>query len=304
MCLDNKEASSMQRPTVPFRASNVFFYYVDLERATTFYRDILGFRLLADYGKARIFQLAFSSFLTLVDTTIGMHSSDEAKTVTLACVTPDVEGWYDYLSSRQVSVLRKLAVQPGEPHDGFVILDPEGYYLEFERFNNHTDNEQLNALLSALPPTYVDSASGSSRPPELAITATMLWLYYRETAGAQHFLQETLGLQQVCRQPIATIYAASPSGFLGAVIAGRGLHDYTEQKAVTVSLVTDQINAWYGWLETRPDVRLRHAEIVTRERYRAFVGYTPEEYYFEFNTFLEHPDNQEFLQALHPATSG
>jgi hypothetical protein len=102
----------------------------------------------------------------------------------------------------------------------------------------------------------------------------------------------------VYEQSIATIYAASPSGFLGAVVAGQGFHPYAEQKAVTVSLLTDEIEAWYSWLPTRPNVRLRTGEIAKRERYHALVVYTPENYYFEFNTFLEHPDNQEFMRAL------
>jgi hypothetical protein len=38
--------------------------------------------------------------------------------------------------------------------------------------------------------------------------------------------------------------------------------------------------------------------VVTRERYKALVAYMPENYYLEFNTFLEHPDNQAFLRAL------
>ncbi len=289
----------MQRPTLPFRASNSFFYYDDLDRATNFYQQTLGFKLVADYGKARTFQIASSSFLILVDSTIGMHSTDEAKTVTLASVVPDVQGWYDYLQAQQVPFHKELAMQPGRAYDGFVALDPEGYYLEFVRFNPHADNEQLLPLLSALPSTLPDANVKSTRPAELAITATVLWLYYQGISEAQDFLEETLGLKKVYEQSIATIYAASPSGFLGAVVAGKGLHAYSEQKAITVSLLTDEIEKWHSWLATRPNVRLRTEEIATRDRYKALVAYTPENYFFEFNTFLAHPDNQELLRALH-----
>ncbi len=292
----------MQRPTLPFRANNAFFYYTDLDRATTFYGQTLGFTLVADYGKARTFQIASSSFLTLVDSTIGMHSADEAKTVTLASVVPDVQGWYDHLKGQEVQFHKELAIQPGRAYDGFVALDPEGYYLEFVRFNDHPDNAQLLPRLNALPPTYPDANETSQRPAKLAITATVLWLYYQEIPEAQEFFEETLGLKNVYAQSIAIIYSASPSGFLGVVMAGKGLHAYAEQKAITVSLLTDEIEEWLQWLPARPNVRLRSGEIVTRERYKALVAYTPENYYFEFNTFLEHADNQKFMRALHLST--
>ena len=290
----------MQRPTLPFRASNVFFYYADLDRATSFYGQTLGFKLVADYGKARIFQIASTSFITLVDNAIGMHSSEEAKTVTLASVVTDVQGWYDYLQGQQVPIHKELAMQPGRAYDGFVALDPEGYYLEFVRFNDHVDNARLLPRLNILSPTQGDLSDGHSRPAALTISATILWLYYQEKAATHEFMAQTLGLATVYEQPLATIYAASPSGFLGAVVAGEGLHPYSEQKAVTISLLTDEIENWLKWIPTRPDARLRTGELAVRERYHALVAYTPENYYLEFNTFLEHPDNDEFMRALYP----
>ena len=64
-------------------ASNVFFYYEDVEAATAFYRDVMGFRVAADYGFAKIMQVAPKSFITLVDHTKGMHSADEPKTTAI-----------------------------------------------------------------------------------------------------------------------------------------------------------------------------------------------------------------------------
>ena len=290
----------MQRPTLPLRASNVFFYYADLDRAVSFYGQTLGFKLVADYGKAKIFQIASTSFITLVDNAIGMHSSEEAKTVTLASVVTDVQGWYDYLQGQQVPIHNELAMQSGRAYDGFVALDPEGYYLEFVRFNDHVDNARLLPRLNTLPSTQGDVSEAKSRPAELTITATILWLYYQAKAATHEFMTETLGLEPVYEQSLATIYAASPSGFLGAVVAGEGLHPYSEQKAVTVSLLTDEIENWLKWIPTRSDARLRTGEIAVRERYHALVAYTPENYYLEFNTFLEHPDNGGFMRALYP----
>ncbi|UCC24383.1 MAG: VOC family protein, partial [Gemmatimonadales bacterium] len=115
-------------------ATNAFYYYRDVEAAWAFYRDVLGFETVADYGFAKILRVAPASYLTLVDETRGMHSVDEPRSVTLAIVTEEVEGWWAYLSEREVPVRAPLGeVEPGQPHDGFVAIDPEGYFLEFER---------------------------------------------------------------------------------------------------------------------------------------------------------------------------
>jgi hypothetical protein len=132
----------------------------------------------------------------------------------------------------------------------------------------------------------------------LAILGTVIWLYYDDVAAGQRFLGETLGLPWIFEQEIATLYASSTSGFLGIVVAGEGLHPSSDDKAVTVSLLTDEIEEWHARLQAREDVRLKSDEIVTRERYRAFVAFAPENYFFEFNTFLDHPDNQAFMEAL------
>jgi hypothetical protein len=216
----------------------------------------------------------------------------------------DVEGWYAYLSGQRVPIHRALDVRPGQPRDGFVALDPEGYFLEFERFNDHPENAALLPRLRRLAPIPPDPAG--NRPAHLGITATVLLLYYRDLAAGRRFWEETLGLHQTAAAPdFYAVYPVSASGFLGAVAAGRGLHPYTEQKAVTVSLLTDEIEAWFAWMQECADqqtgVRLRHEAISTRNpRYEAFVIYSPENYFVEFNLFLAHPDNQEFLAALAP----
>jgi catechol 2,3-dioxygenase-like lactoylglutathione lyase family enzyme len=285
------------RFSAPFLANNAFFYYADLASATRFYQQVLGCTLVADYGFAKTFHLARSSFLTLVDATKGMHSSSEPKSVTLALVTEQVEAWYDYLTRQGVAIKHELNPKPNQTHDGFVALDPEGYYLEVERFNRHPENEELLPRLAQVAPT-LPSAAPSQRPTNLGITATVLWLYYQDVPAIQRFYEQSLGLQQVVDQGWAKIYAASPSGFLGPVVAGKGLHPYSEQKAVTVSLLSDDVAPWFTRLQHDPAFRLHTQEIVRRERYHAFVGYDPEGYFMEFNTFVAHPDNQRLLQVI------
>ena len=128
--------------------SNAFWYYNDLDAATDFYTKTLGLKIAADYGYAKILQVASSSYLTLVDGTMGMHTPDEPKTVALALVTDQLDEWWDYLNLQGVE-MRSDEYNPTEnsAHDGFVAYDPEGYYLEFDSFLPHEDNEELLRII-------------------------------------------------------------------------------------------------------------------------------------------------------------
>ncbi len=275
-------------------ANNAFFYYDDVEAATTFYTQTLGLRLAADYGFAKIVQVASTSYLILVDADEGMHSTDEPKTVALALITDQLDEWYAYLVDQGVEMRGGFNPTEGRPHDGFVAHDPEGYYLEFERFNAHPENELLMPLLEQSE-TLLTTVPGG-----LGFKATVLWLYYRDTAGALAFLEEKLGLEKVVDQGWAWIYQTSPSGYIGPVDETRGMHSYTEQKAVTVSFFTDDIDGWHSYVTETNAFELRETEVSADSagRFRAFVGYDPEGYFLEFDTFLEHELNVRLLESL------
>ena len=114
--------------TNPIQATNVFYYYADLDNAYRFYTDILGLETAADYGFAKILKIANRSFITLVDAEKGMHSVEEPKTTTIAFVTDQVADWYRYLQESGVTIERPFTIKEGSGHDGFVALDPEGYF--------------------------------------------------------------------------------------------------------------------------------------------------------------------------------
>ena len=64
-------------------ANNAFFYYDDLDAATEFYSETVGIRVIADYGFAKILHVAPTSYLTLVDGSMGMHTPDATELVIL-----------------------------------------------------------------------------------------------------------------------------------------------------------------------------------------------------------------------------
>ncbi len=243
-------------------ANNAFFYYDDLYAATAFYTETLGFNLIADYGFAKILQIATTSYLTLVDGTRGMHTTDEPKTVAIALVTDQLDEWHTYLTM-------------------------------------HPQNRDLIPLLQRAETITSDTRGTTLVPEGLGFKATVLWLYYRDMENIQRFYEERLGLSLTVDQGWAKIYHTSPTGFLGLVDESRGMHSYTEQKAVTVSLLTDDLDGWFEYARDHEAFELRSPEIsTTDERFRAFVGYDPEGYYLEFDTFLSHEANEELLESL------
>lgn len=296
-------------------ATNAFYYYADLQSAWDFYTRILGFETVADYGFAKILQVSPTSYLTLVDEARGMHGSTEPKSVTLAVVTEEVEDWWEYLQSQGVEMRSPLgSTGEGRPHDGFVAVDPEGYLLEFERFNPHPENDRLLPVLADSPALYLqageDVAPGvmSSRPAGLGVQATILWLYYRDLESIQDFYRRLFRRDIVVDQGWAKVFPVSATGFLGFVDGERGLHSATEEKAVTISFFTTAVEDWLGRAGDVPGFSLRTEGLTSESTaegafVRTFVGYDPEGYFLEWDTFLEVPANGELLRRMEYGTS-
>jgi predicted enzyme related to lactoylglutathione lyase len=279
------------------QATNAFYYYSDLEAAWAFYTDVLGLETVADLGFAKILQVAEASFLTLVDAERGMHSAAEPKTVTLAFVTDEVAGWWEYLSAAGVPMRADFDLIEGRPHGGFVAIDPEGYYLEFERFNPHEENARLMPLLDQIEPLY---SGRGSRPGDLGIRATVFWLYYDDLGPPQRFYEELLGVDLLVDQGWAKVYEASRSGFIGLVDGAHGLHQTTDEKGVTISLFTSDVEAWFERVKVLGTLELRTPEITDEsKRVRVFVGFDPDGYFLEWDTFLDREGNERLLDLLH-----
>ena len=159
----------------------------------------------------------------------------------------------------------------------FVVMDPEGYKIEFEQFNPHPENELLMPLLDALPGDKNDSPKKTHllRPsilktiilprqardkhrentqkerlcvfllvdvptslPGLSFHAHISWLYYRDPPAARSWHTGVLGLEMVLTQPtVADVYQTSPSGFFGAVNEANGMSDWAPSPAITLSFL-------------------------------------------------------------------
>ncbi len=279
------------------RASNVFLYYKDLDKAADFYSKTLGMQLVADYTMAKIFRMTSDSYVILVDAKKGMHTTEEPKTVALALITDQLDEWYAYLKTTDVKIKYDYNLKPNRAHDGFVIYDTEGYLLEFERFNAHPENENFLPQLDQLK-----TIAAGNLPSELGFKATVTWLYYKDMVAMENFYQEVMGLTRVADQGWAKIYKGSESGYVGLVDERRGMHSFTEKKAVNVSFIMDDLDGWFKYVKGNQSFTLREDTVSTgpESKYRAFVGYDPEGYYFEFDTFQEHADNTLLMEYLYP----
>jgi catechol 2,3-dioxygenase-like lactoylglutathione lyase family enzyme len=288
---DGAPATSEVAMTVPdIQATNAFYYYRDVEAAWAFYTDVLGLETVADFGFAKIMRVAGASYLTLVDAERGMHSADEPKSVTLAIVTEQVEEWWEYLSGQGVEMRGDFNYREGQAHDGFVAIDPEGYLLEVERFNPHEENVDLMPILDAVEP--ITTSHG------LTIQGTVFWLYYASLPPNEAFYERLLGVDLLVDQGWAKVYQASSTGFVGLVDGSRGLHQATEEKGVTISFVTGDIDAWVERVRAQ-GLETRSAEIGDESgRVRTFVAYDNEGYFLEWDTFLDVEGNERLMELL------
>jgi hypothetical protein len=177
-----------------------------------------------------------------------------------------------------------------------VAIDPEGYFLEFERFNPHAENERFMPVLDATQTLLADPASRV--PAGLGFKATVLWFYYKDMDGIQRFYEDTLGFDLIVDQGWAKIYPIGPTGYFGLVDESRGMHQFTEEKAVTLSILTDDIDGWYDYVSEQPNVEMRSEAIHDADNYRAFIAYDPGGYYLEWDVFKPTDDNTKLLQAI------
>jgi len=282
------------------QANNLFLYYKDMRKALEFYSETLGMELVADYGMAYILRMTADSYLILVDAAKGMNSAEEPKTVALAFLTDKLEEWYAYLKSQDVKFKYEYQPKQGSAHDGFVAVDPEGYLLEFERFNQHPENERFIPILKQNKKNAISSTQKDKLPDGLSMHSTITWLYYKDILAMQNFYQDVCGLEMVADQGWTKIFKVSDTGFLAIVDEKRGMHSYTEKKAVNVGFIIEDLEGWFEYARENKLFDLFEDELGEgpETRYKAFVGFCPEGYFLEFDHFYPHDDNTLLLQHL------
>ena len=283
-------------PDFGIQGTNLFLYYKDLQKAKAFYNETLGLEIISDYGFAVTVKITDDAWLTLVDAVVGRHKADEPKSVAIALLTNHLAEWNIYLQNEGVPIKYEYKPKDNNAHDGFVAIDPEGYLLEFEMFKQHPENEKLMPLL----PKY-DGLSGATDKwsKNEGFYGAVTWLYYQDLQEAEQFYEEKIGLRKIVDQGWAKVYQASKSGYIGLVDERRGMHRFTEQKGTSVSFIVKDLDGWYAYVKNQePFPLVKEMYSGKEERYNAFVGKDPGEYFLEFDQFLEHVDNKRLLELI------
>ena len=127
------------------------------------------------------------------------------------------------------------------------------------------------------------------------------WLYYDDMAGADAFFREVMGFERVVDQGWAKIYRTGRDAFLGAVAGDRGFRKPQQDAAVLITLVTQDVDGWYGYLEERGTKILTGIENREDIEIRCFFFQDPGGYAFEVQEFLEPDAVEMFHGRIHGA---
>lgn len=300
---------SLRAADTPFHdfgitANNFMFYHKDLEAAAEFYEDVIGLQKVLDYGTAKMYRLAGTSYITLVRGRADRHNLGPSKPVTVSLITDDIQAWHNHLVGENIQIEHEQLSGDGLAHDSFVALDPAGYFLQFMRINPHEQNEVLLQTLNQSEPIYAKPVVSGATGPTLRIRATVTSFYYKDPGAAQNFYERELGFQLVTDEDIARIYQTSPTGYFRLVGAGGGLHAPTEdigqKKGVMLSLYTDNVDAWFDFVVDQDEVVMRTPEMVDIENLREFSFNDTGKYSVELNYFKDTPANEQLREILYP----
>ena len=114
-----------------------FFYYNDLERASQFYRDVMGFELVIDLDFAKVYKIYDDAHVGLVDGNRGYLKAGLEKPVMLTFIAKDVDVWYRYLRGKGVEIEQEPREADYLKMKTLLIRDPEGYLIEILKWLTH-----------------------------------------------------------------------------------------------------------------------------------------------------------------------
>jgi predicted enzyme related to lactoylglutathione lyase len=118
------------------------------------------------------------------------------------------------------------------------------------------------------------------------IRSQITFLYYQELEPIDRFYRDVMGLELVEDQRWAKIYAVGRGAFLGIVSGDKGFHRPRDENAVLVTLIVDDVLAWYDYLEERGVKLLTEVKEVEEIQARVFFLKDPGGYALEIQQFL------------------
>lgn len=120
-----------------------------------------------------------------------------------------------------------------------------------------------------------------------SISSQITFLYFDDLNSAVPFFEDVMKLERVEEQQAAKIYRIGEGAFLGIVDGTKGHWRAQEQSAVLITLVVEDVKAWYDHLKSQGVKMLsdiRRPEIAPVE---CFFFEGPGGYHFEVQRFLD-----------------
>ena len=154
-------------------------------------------------------------------------------------------------------------------------------------------------LTAALLTGFSSEPSQSSFSREdLDIQANMVFFYYEDIEEPSDFYQNVLGLELVLDYGSAKAYRISQTSYVCLVDEKSGMHDASESKTVTLAFLTEELEAWYAYLQEQGVEMRSPLKPPSDNTFRGFVALDPGGYFLEFETFSDHPQNTKLLNRL------
>ncbi|MBN1661001.1 MAG: VOC family protein [Anaerolineae bacterium] len=121
------------------------------------------------------------------------------------------------------------------------------------------------------------------------IYSQITFLYYDDLAPAAAFYGDVMGFALVEDQAWARIYRVGRDAFVGIVAGDHGFHRPQPRNAVLLTLVVDDVPAWYDYLAARGVHLLTEVQHRPEIQIRCFFFQDPGGYTLEIQQFLR-PD--------------
>ena len=120
----------------------------------------------------------------------------------------------------------------------------------------------------------------------MIVSSQITFLYFKDLAEPSRFFEEILKFKKVEDQGFARIYQTSAKAFLGIVDEKHGYCRAPTEKSVLITLVVDDVRAWYDYLKSS-GVRIeREPAFQAKANVECFFFQGPGGYVFEAQKFL------------------
>ncbi len=105
----------------------------NLEDTRKFYTDVLGLTLARDQDTCLIFETTQSAYLGFCE---HIEPIPPGRKVIMTLVSNDVDGWYTALTESGQTMIDPPAANPKYEIYHFFITDPNGYWIEIQKFDH------------------------------------------------------------------------------------------------------------------------------------------------------------------------